>query len=136
MNKFIIILLGLLFACNESNIITDNKRPVNIINTFEKAKEHKNEVIFMEGILQPFEVWTKGKGRGVQYWDLQFLFDDNVHIPAISINPSIELETFKNKRVLIEAKVFFGIVIGVDDGISQNATGWRIDINSIEKIKN
>jgi len=97
--------------------------------TANDVESHKNQEAFLKGRIQKFTPWTKGKGANHMFWDWEIVLYGGGTYPMISKDSAIDIGKFENKNVIIQAKVFYGIVIGSEEG--QNATGYRIDAENI-----
>ncbi|WP_152538638.1 hypothetical protein [Aquimarina macrocephali] len=98
---------------------------------FKCLEKNKNKRIIVKGILRTYTPNKTGKGAGHMFWDWEILLDDEIAIPVMSKDQRLDLSIYNKKNILIDGNVFYGIIIGSPDG--QNATGYRIDINTIQK---
>ena len=87
----------------------------------------------IEGFLRKYTPNKSGKGAGYMYWNWEMLLSDGIAIPIISKNKDINLSNYENKNVSVNCTIFYGIIIGSNNSGEQNATGYRIDIDLIEK---
>lgn len=92
-------------------------------------ERHQNKVATLIGTFQKYQPNTKGKGANRMYWDWQILLQDSTRIPVSGENKTINFHGWEGKKVRILGMVFYGIIIGSEEG--QNATGYRIDTQSI-----
>lgn len=102
-------------------------------NDFDCLEKNKNKKTMIEGKIRMYTPNKTGKGANYMFWDWEILLADGISIPLISKSKNLDISIYKNKNVLIEGDVFYGIIIGSSEG--QNATGYRIDANSIREKK-
>lgn len=136
MKKIIISFLLLITGCQASTIATtndltdiENHETPSIANNLTDLENYKNRTAIINGILEEFEPWETGKGAEHMFWDYQLELEDGTTIPAITENTDLDLSAFKDTAVTIRGEIFYGIIIGDEEG--QNMTGFRIDINEI-----
>lgn len=98
-----------------------------------EAQSNKNAVVL--GILQAYQPIKRGKGAGHMFWKWEVRLADDSRIPAVAVPyGSIDFKAFEGKQVKAVGLVFEGIVIGSADPNMQSATGFRLDISSIEVV--
>jgi hypothetical protein len=102
-------------------------------STSDCLEKNKNKEAIVTGIFQKFTPWTTGKGADHPFWDWEILLADSTAIPVKSTYDEINYKYFEGKKVNIKGVIFFGIIIGCEEG--QNATGFRIDPVGIEEVK-
>lgn len=130
-----LVVLFVFFAfvpCNEVATITQEKVKMNteICTSFKCAENYKNKPVALKGKLQKYTPVTRGKGANHMFWEWEIVLEDDISIPVESKNEALELSDYKNKEVIIEGVLFYGIVIGTVEG--QHATGYRLDANGIK----
>ncbi len=142
--KLLILSLSLVFSfCNFSKanktlVATSQNiktKTMQTCKTFKCLKQNENTNIKMEGFFRKFTPNKQGKGAGHMFWDWEILLEDSIAIPVKAIDVSLELSKFENKKVSVNAFMFYGIVIGSDNPNEQSARGYRIDINNIKTLK-
>ncbi len=104
-------------------------------NTWDCLEKNKNKEVIVTGTFQKFTPWTSGKGADHPFWDWEIMLDDSTSVPVQSTYDEINYKYFEGKKVTIKGLIFYGVVIGEDDGKSQCATGFRIDPVGIEEVK-
>jgi len=136
-NRALVVLLltmiAIMISCKQEVKVKNAMEQKNyvICDSFVCLQKHKNKQVNIKGKLRKFTPNKSGKGAGHMFWDWEVLLSDNLAVPIVSKGDKIDLSMYNNKNVLIKGNVFYGIVIGSPEG--QNATGFRIDANSIQK---
>ncbi len=116
----------LLFGCRR---IKENSLSVNC-STWDCIEKNKNKVAIVEGVFQKYSPWKTGKGAGHPFWEWEIVLSDSLAIPVDNTYMGIDYEKYVGKKVIIKGTIFYGIIIGCEEG--QNATGFRIDPLIIE----
>ena len=104
---------------------------LTICDSFDCLEKNKNKRAIIKGTLRTYTPNQNGKDAGHMFWDWKVLLSDEVAIPMICKDERIDLSAYKNKSLMIEGNIFYGIVIGSPKG--QYATGYRIDVDSIQE---
>ena len=123
---FLAICLLVLSGCAGSV----NKAEINC-STWDCLEKNKNKDAFVTGTFQKYTPWTQGKGADYPFWNWEILLSDGNAVPVNDEDSSIDFSSFDGKKVNVECKIFFGIIIGCEEG--QNATGFRIDPYTISE---
>lgn len=106
------------------------KMNTEICTTFKCAEHYKNKPVAVKGKFQKYTPVTRGKGANHMFWEWEIALKDGISIPVVSKNETLKLSDYKNKEVIIEGILFYGIIIGTVEG--QHATGYRLDANWIK----
>ena len=112
--------------------IEQNQDEITCSN-FACLEKNKNKDLFVEGLFRKYTPNETGKGANYMFWDWEVLLDDGNAVPVISKNDKLDLSYYEDKKVLIKGNAFYGIIIGGENPEEQSATGYRIDINSIQE---
>jgi hypothetical protein len=138
MKEKFLLCISILFLtfCSERKNATVNimNNELPIVKTWVAVEESKNKKVLVYGKLQAFTPVKTGKGAGYMFWDYEILLNDSTAIPVIAKAKFLNLEKFITKNVVIEGKIFYGIIIGSDNPNEQSATGYRIDAEKIQEI--
>lgn len=142
MKTTIMLLIGGLLVFLGSDIIPDKSSIIcltagsgDTLRSISEVEAKRNSSAIIAGRLQKFTPWTEGKGRNVMYWDWEIELPMGGSFPVTSLNKSggevINFSEYENKFVILDAFVFYGIVIGDSDPSRQSATGYRLDVAGV-----
>ena len=93
---------------------------------------NKNKEVIIKGLFRKYTPNETGKGAGHMFWEWEVMLNDGHAVPAQAKDKDLDLSGFVDKTVTVKGFLFHGIVIGSDEPHAQNATGYRIDIESIK----
>lgn len=121
------VCLLVLYGCEGSL----NKADINC-SSWDCLEKNKNTEAVVTGTFQKFTPWDKGKGADYPFWNWEIVMSDGNTVPVHDENNDIDYPSFEGKQVSIDCNIFFGIIIGCEEG--QNATGFRIDPYKISEM--
>ena len=127
------LMVTFIVSCGLERKVNNEMKNKNFTScdSFDCLEKNKNTAAIIKGKLRPYTPNQRGKGTGYMFWDWEVLLADEIAIPVVCEDKRINLSAYNSKDILIEGNIFYGIIIGSPEG--QNATGYRIDINSIQK---
>ncbi len=100
---------------------------------FDCIEKNKNQSASIHGVFQEYSPNTKVKDKSYKFWDYEILLEDSVTIPINASDRNYDI--YLGKQVIIDGFIFYGIVMGDNDGKSSNATGFRIELDKIQEDK-
>lgn len=105
------------------------------LRSVSEVEAHRNSSAVIAGRLQKFTPWKEGKGRNVMYWNWEIVLPKGGSFPVAPLRgghrDTVDLAKYENEFVIVDAFVFFGIVIGDSDPSRQSAAGYRLDVSGI-----
>jgi hypothetical protein len=133
--KLLLPALILAYACSTGS--TQNTIPANpdqpYCTEWKCIESNANKKATVEGLFRKYTPEKAGKGAGHMFWDWEIMLADSTAIPVIAKNRSLDLAAFENRKVVVDALVFEGIIIGTDDPpYAQSARGFRLDVETIK----
>lgn len=113
------------------------KTTTTVCKTFDCLEKNKKGKI--EGLLQKYTPNTDGKNANQMLWEYELLLADGTAIPIAVEESKLEIHKYENKKVMVSAVMFFGIIKGFGNKTIkvpiQQASGYRLDVFDIEQKK-
>lgn len=142
MKLLIIILLVFFVSCfskSDKQTLSESKKQTQIQNqgneqkgamdtcrSYKDLESHQNQDAFIEGkIIEYVPPYDNSKLGDEKIWDWEIVLPDKYTYPLISRDPTLDVNSFIGKQVIVKGKVFYGIIFGEEN--TANMRGTRID---------
>lgn len=108
----------------------EQKGAMDTCRSYKDLESHQNQDAFVEGkIIEYVPPHDNSKLGDEKIWDWEIILPDNNKYPLISKDPTLDVNSFIGKNVLVKGKVFHGIIFGEEN--TANMRGTRIDAMEI-----
>lgn len=109
-------------ACAQENLDT--------CRSYQDLEAHQNQTAFVEGkIIEYVPPRDSSKLGDEKIWDWELVLPDNYKYPLTAKVPSLDVNSFIGKNVIVKAFIKFGIIFGYEN--TANIQGYRIDAEEI-----
>lgn len=121
----ILLIFILTSSCNQHYLVE--------CRNFDCIEKNKNKNASIHGLLRNYTPTIKVKDKSAKFITYELLLADSVAIPIRESD--ISYHNYLGKQVIIDGFIFYGVVMGQDDGRSSFATGFRIEIDKIREAE-
>ncbi|MCI0448572.1 MAG: hypothetical protein L0Y79_02155 [Chlorobi bacterium] len=125
MHKHITFIFAFLFITSSACA-----QEIDTCRSYTDLEAHQNQNAFVEGkIIEYVPPRDSSKLGDEKIWDWELVLPDNYKYPLTANAPSLDVNSFIGKTVIVKAFIKYGIIFGYEN--TANIQGYRIDAEMI-----